>query len=97
MTYIKTKYFLQYDTNFKTNLFLSNIHYTLLNTDCELVSDKFKVESKSSQYNDNGTLLCKNGQMFYKDFFISNITARCNENAKWDFDSTNLNCYKGFL
>ena len=35
--------------------------------------------------------------MFYKDSFISNITARCNETAEWDFDSTNLNCFKGYF
>ena len=53
--------------------------------------------SKSSQYNDIGTILCKNGQMFYKDSFISNVTTRCNEIAEWDFDSSNLNCLKGFF
>ena len=67
------------------------------NTDCELVSDKFKLESKSSHYNDIGTVLCKNGQMFYKNSFIPNKTARCNETAEWNFDSTNLNCYRGLF
>ena len=66
-------------------------------TDCELVSDKFKVVSKSSHLNDNGTVLCKNGQMFYEESFIPNITARCNKNAEWDFNSTNLHCLKGKL
>ena len=53
--------------------------------------------SKSSRYNDIGTILCKIGQMFYEDSFISNISARCNENAEWDFNSANLKCYKGFF
>ena len=53
--------------------------------------------SNSSHYNDIGTVLCKNGQMFYEDSFISNISARCNENAEWDFNSTKLNCYKGWI
>ena len=70
---------------------------TTFNTDCELVSDKFKVVSKSSNYNDIGTILCKNGHMFYEDSFISNITARCNETAEWDFDSAKLHCLKGSL
>ena len=70
---------------------------TTFNTDCELVSDKFKVVSKSSNYNDIGTILCKNGQMFYEDSFISNTTARCNKSAEWEFSSTNLICYKGFF
>ena len=67
------------------------------NTDCELKSDKFKIVSKSSQYNYNGTVLCKKGKMFYEKSFISNITARCNETAEWDFNSAKLHCLKGLL
>ena len=70
---------------------------TLFNTGCELVSDKFKVVSKSSQHNDIATVLCKIGQMFYKESFISSISARCNESAEWDFNSAKLHCLKGSL
>jgi len=62
--------------------------------DCELVSDKFEIVSKSSHYNNNGTVLCKVGKMFYEDSLISNTTARCNENANWSFNSSKLRCYK---
>ena len=84
-------------TNFPLDFSSNKRLQYYFNTDCELVSDKFKLVSKSSRYNDNGTVLCKNGQMFYEDFFISNISARCNKNAEWDFDLTNLNCYKGLI
>ena len=53
--------------------------------------------SKSSHYNDNGTVMCKNGQMFYEDSFIPNISARCNENAVWDFNSNKLQCVNGLF
>ena len=53
--------------------------------------------SKSSEHNDKGTVFCKNGHMFYKDSFISNRTATCDENANWSFNSTNLHCYKGLV
>ena len=67
----------------------------VFDSDCELESDKFKVVSKSSQLNDNGTVFCKNGHMFYEDSFVTNRTAVCDKNAKWSFNSTNLHCYKG--
>ena len=70
---------------------------TIFNADCELVSDKFKVVSKSSQYNDNGTVLCKNGQMFYEESFILSIGAKCNESAEWDFNSAKLHCLEGLF
>ena len=64
-------------------------------TDCELESDKFEIVSKSSNYNDNGTVLCKTGKMFHEDSLISNITARCDEDANWSFNSSKLHCYRG--
>ena len=79
------------------NYVISKLISTKKKTDCELVSDKFKIVSKSSHYNDNGTVLCKVGKMFYEDSLISNITARCNESAKWSFNLTKLHCYKGLV
>ena len=61
------------------------------------MSDKFEIVSKSSHYNNNGTVLCKVGKMFYEDSLISNTTARCNENANWSFNSSKLRCYKGLV
>ena len=57
----------------------------------------FRVDSNSSSYNDNGTVLCKTGKMFYEDSLISNITARCNESATWSFNSSKLHCYRGLV
>ena len=68
-----------------------------LKTDCKLESDKYKVVSNSSHYNSKGTVLCKNGHMFYEDFFISNITAKCEKNAEWSFNSTKLHCLNGLF
>ena len=53
--------------------------------------------SKSSEHNDKGTVFCKNGHMFYKNSFNPKITATCDENANWSFDSTNLHCYRGLI
>jgi len=61
---------------------------------CELVSDRFKVVSDSSSYKENGTVLCKNGQMFNDDLPSSDIKAWCNENAVWSFKSEKLHCYR---
>ena len=66
-------------------------------TDCELVSNKFKIVSKSSHYNVNGTVLCKVGKMFYENSLILNITARCDESATWYFNSSELHCYRGLV
>ena len=44
-----------------------------------------------------GTVLCKNGQMFYEESFILSIGAKCNESAEWDFNSAKLHCLKGSL
>ena len=57
----------------------------------------FKVDRKSSNYNDNGTVLCKVGKMFHEDSLISNIAARCDENAEWSFNSSKLHCYRGLV
>ena len=67
------------------------------NTDCLLESDKFKVVSKSSHYNDKGAVFCKKGHMFYEVSFIPNITALCDKNAKWSFNSINLHCHEGLI
>ena len=66
-------------------------------TDCELISENFKIVSKSSQFNDIGKVLCKSGNMFYEDSLVTNRTAICDKNAKWSFNSTNLHCYEGLI
>ena len=35
--------------------------------------------------------------MFYEESFVSSISARCNENAVWDFNSNKLHCVNGLL
>ena len=39
--------------------------------------------------------MCRNGQMFYEDSPVPNITAVCDENAEWSFKSEKTHCYRG--